>query len=180
VGWIANLEAANVDQANRTCWAVFDQGPVHLECQNGELDGLLRADGSTQAVYWVHKAYAAMTGTRLASGSTEPLMSVFATQPAPGQAQVMVGRHASCTPEVNAYCRQPTAPSAPPAPVTVAVRLPGVSGLVPYTITRIPDQSGTVLQPQPLLSSSALVQNGTAMIVLPAVADGEAYTISIG
>jgi hypothetical protein len=202
-GWIAALESAKVEQANRACWVekagITQQGQTYDECRNGSVDGLftstldtsLRINGladqplQPQANYWVYRFYAAMTGDVLTSSTSDNTLTALATKNDASQTlDILLGRHKSCTRAVNVDCTTQNAPETgaiptpPPAPVTIAVTYPYTATSVTASIADIPNRRGPVLQPIP--EQQVLpVTNGTVTITLPAVADGDAYSISL-
>jgi hypothetical protein len=214
-GWLNAMEDANVDLGSRSCWQLQEGTSVNDGCfgpapghASGRLDGLL-TNGTVQnpkAAYWVHRFYADMTGTRVATTTSDPqfghgppddgthtsadITSAFATRDdATSTVRTMVGRHYSCTPASNALCaggiRQWDSyrPVAPTAPGAVLVKWPYASGSVNVTVKRIPN---TDVQ-GPLASGPVAVSTTTATAVsgqdlrvdLGSVADGEAYTVTV-
>ncbi len=78
IGWLAALEGARVDQANRSCWGGDPGSPIPYEsCWYG-FSGFLTEDNATpQPIYWVYERYAALR-TRFATASTLPHVSAVA------------------------------------------------------------------------------------------------------
>jgi hypothetical protein len=177
-GYIAAFEQADVNEANHTCWPDAPGGAT--DCFGPALDQLLTPDGAQPlAPYWVDAFYASMTGTRLAVRTSDTGVTAFATRDPSGVVRILLGRHQSCVAAVNQFCTQP--PNATPAPegVTLAVHVPaGESSQVRVTVERIPDAAGAV-RPVQVSSSMVTVSGGVGSIQLPAVADGEAYTVVI-
>ena len=178
VGYIAALEAANVDEADMTCLLPTPDGGG---CNAGSLDGLLADDGSTpRAPYWVQLAYATMTGTRAATWSSVPHLSAFATRAsAVGPVQVLLGRHQSCTPAVNPLCPDPESATPGPVNLTLVVKVPGGNRTAVAIVQRIPNQSGGVLLPPTPRTLTVAVRGGQALIPIPSFADGEAYSVTV-
>ncbi len=183
VGDIAALEGASVDRAGRSCWPEPNaNGTVTDDCAGPTLDGLLVGDGSTpRANYWVYATYARMTGTVVATASSDATVSVLATRDdSSGRLVAMVGRHVSCQPGINLSCTGPDAVAVPPVAVSIAVRVPWLVGAAPVTITQVPATWAAVVVPPTALQASLPVVEGRMTLALPAVADGEAYLITIG
>jgi len=104
LGWIYYLDIAKVDWANKACWE-REIGDITetSECIKG-LNGIFAPDEITpQAVYWVHKFYADMKGTKLDISSSDPKIVALASKDDYTQeVQVLVGRY-SCG-QTNAWC----------------------------------------------------------------------------
>ncbi|HMC38130.1 MAG TPA: hypothetical protein VKI19_00615 [Acidimicrobiales bacterium] len=139
VAYLAALNAAAVDGANRSCWSA--------DCQQPTLDGLLTSDGSqARPGYWVRLAYAHMAGTRVAVSSSSLAVTAIATyDPATGAITAIVGRAVGCR-------QDPRCPSGPrnaaPVPVTVLVQVPWTSGGARIQMSRISSRSvAPVVQP---------------------------------
>ena len=165
VGWISALEQAGVSAANRACWS--RPPAIPNECFDGGLDGLLvPGSGRPAAVYWVHAAYAQMTGERLPTASPDATVSAFATERG-STVRILVGRHVSCSVTNQGSC----APSAPVPPAKVTLR--GSWRTVRVSVQRIPASAGAMASP-PVMTFVT-----TGPIVLPAVADGDAYLVTL-
>ena len=202
-GWIAALEQAKVDQANRACWVenagVLEIGTTYDQCMAGTMDGLFTSiydtpsatNGVTDqplqpaANYWVYRFYANMSGAVLPTSTSDNSMTALATKnDATSTMDILVGRHQSCTSQVNTDCNANNAPEvaylptplATPATITVSYPYPATS--VTASITNIPNMRGPVAQP-PAQTQMLPVTNGTVTITLPAVSDGDAYTVEL-
>src|SRR5882724_1064641 len=159
-GWIASLEQAKVDQANRACWQETSAGTSYSECTDGSLDGLFTPTFTSQqteqpqANYWVYRFYAGMQGTVLTSSTSDNTVSMLATNDSTTQTiSLLVGRHKSCTAAVNPDCTTANAPEVGgiptpgPALVNVAVAYPYAASTVTATVTDIPNVRGAVAAP---------------------------------
>jgi hypothetical protein len=182
VAWIDALEKAGVDQANRACWHGPDvTGRRIAECDEGSLDGLfVPASGVPQALYYVYRAYADMAGgTRLATTTTDPYVTAFASRSAANVVRILVGRHQSCTATVRPDCNEPA--SATPAPINVVLRigLPPSAVAAALAVERIPNFSGAVAGTQPILSAPITPTDGILQVPLLRFADGDAYLITV-
>jgi hypothetical protein len=175
VGYIEAMERANVDQANLACFWALDQGPGFSTCDRGVMDDLIRTDGTPHAAYWVHRAYAEMQGgRRLATGSTDPNITAFATTNG-ATVQALVGRSQGCT-----FSRAFACPAAPAAPVSheVALRLPsGTNATV--TLERIANVPATSPGLEPVSTQVLPVVGGVVRIPIPSFADGDAYRVKV-
>ncbi len=173
VGYIEAMERANVDQANLACFWALDQGQGFSTCDRGVMDDLLRSDGTTHASYWVHRAYAQMQGgRRLATGSTDPNITAFATTNG-ATVQALVGRSHGCT-----FSRAFACPAAPAAPVAheVALRLPsGTNATV--TLDRIANVPASSAGIEPVSTQVLPVVGGVVRVPIPSFADGDAYRV---
>jgi len=203
-GWIAALEAANVDEANRSCFVETDpEGNSYGECGGGScrgssatlpgtLDGLftspclgpeaLQPNGN----YWVYRYYASMAGERLAVQTSDQTLTAFATKnDAAEEIQVLAGRHETCTPAQNPYdcslaSKQDIAllPTPVPAEVVLSVRYPYPASTVTVEVGHIPNSSGPVAQPVPTTLTLPVLA-GVVTVPIASFADGDAYTLTI-
>lgn len=202
-GWISALESAGVDQANRACWiektGITEAGQSYSECGYGSVDGLFTstldtpsstngltdAPSQPDANYWVYRFYAGMTGNLLPTTTSDNTVTALATNDSSTQTMsILLGRHKSCTPSVNVDCTTTLAPETaaiptpPSTPVSVSVAYPYSATSVTASIADVPNQRGPVSQPVAQQQTLPVV-NGTVTISLPAVSDGDAYTISL-
>jgi hypothetical protein len=184
VEWISLLESAGIAQAGRACWHDIDvAGKSIAECSEGGLDGLVQpGSGKPEDLYWLYLAYAQMGGVRLATSSSSPTVSAFATiDRSTGTLRVLVGRHVSCTPAVRISCTQPTAPAPAPIPITLRVLQPSGYSTAVVSVTRIPNVAGPMLPPGP----EAVPQLQTiANLTVPlhggaGIQDGDAYSVTL-
>lgn len=184
VGWIAALEQANVDEANRACWHSLNvYGQLKSECSEGALDGLIIGGSSTlpQAVYSVHRAYAGMTGQRVVTSSTDGNnVSAFATRDdSAGTVKVLIGRHQSCTPAIRVDCHQPTGATPDPVNVTLQIDVPWAATPATLEVDRIANTTGVVLAPQPISLQLVNPGQGPIDLTIPGFADGDAYVVTL-
>jgi hypothetical protein len=184
VAWISALEQANVDQADLACWHSPNvYGQLKSECSEGALDGLIIGASSLlpQAVYSVHRAYAAMTGQRAVTSSTDPNnLSAFATRDdGSGTLKVLIGRHQSCTPAVRVDCQQPLSATPPAANVTLQLDVPWSAALATLEVDRIANTTGVVLAPQPVSLQVVSTGQGPIAVSIPGFVDGDAYLVTL-
>jgi hypothetical protein len=199
-GWITALEQANVDQANRSCWTepgITNPLAEYSECgqggsYSGTLDGLFTPpEGGPSALqpnanYWVYRFYAGMSGSRLTTTTSSQSVTAFAARDdASSTISILLGRHLSCTKAVHPQdCTVANAPEVariltpPPAQVVIRISYPYPATSVDATIADIPNVNGPVAPP-PGATQTVPVQNGQVSINLPAVADGDSYTITL-
>jgi hypothetical protein len=175
VGWLATMQEAGIAVANRSCWdrapeSAGDSGP-YSECSEG-LDGLLRADGATpQPLYWVHRAYAALTGSMAAVTSTDVDTSALASVDASATTlTVIVGRH-----------RQRAHDGRVASDVQLDIAYPFAGQAVTVSVERIPDLDtpGPLTAAQPVSSGTAAISNGVVHVDLPGFRDGDAYVVRV-
>jgi hypothetical protein len=181
-GWavaeITALEAANVDEANLSCWGLPPgQGN---ECFRPDLDGLLTPDGTQpHAVYWVFASYAIMSGQRVPVTASSGAVSGFATrQPSNGAIKVLLGRHVSCTARTNRYCNQRGLAPAPASYVSVTIKVSTTSP-VSVAVARVPNVAGALAFPRAGKPNVMDPKSGQITVDLPTVGDGDAYFIDI-
>ncbi|HSQ20633.1 MAG TPA: hypothetical protein VLR92_09685, partial [Blastocatellia bacterium] len=96
VGWLKQLEAAKVDQANRACWGGDPGSSITYEtCWYG-FEGMLTPDNSSpQALYWVYKYYADLGDSRYAVQNAIPKVATIAGRLSDGRIGVLVGNYGS-------------------------------------------------------------------------------------
>ncbi|MHB8508879.1 MAG: hypothetical protein ACYDGR_09565 [Candidatus Dormibacteria bacterium] len=170
VAWLKFLEESNLDAAGRACWDTSDTqgGQTYSGCVRG-MDGLLQSDEITpRAIYWVHKAYAGISTSRvLASSTSTDTVAYAGRNDASRELTALVGRWSVGT--VNS-----------PTTVTATFNVPASYGLtsVHYTVNRIPNQFGAVSQ-TPYASGTAAVLGGQAQLTVNSFADGDAYTFDL-
>ncbi len=166
VGWLYYLEKAQVDHANRACW---DHPRAGSTCWNG-FDGMLLQDNVTpQPIYWVYKAYADLTNSRLSSESSLPQTVALASKDdSKREMRILAGKYGQhgasgrVTIEVNGLHYN-------------------ISSAV-VEIWRIPD-SGNGVQPLPALPppvrEAIRIHENSLSVVIPEFHDGEAYSLFV-
>jgi hypothetical protein len=184
VAWIEAVERSGVNGANRACWHQDDvSGHYVSDCGHGGVDGLfLPGSGLPQAPYWVHRAYADMTGLRVATASNDGAVTgLAASDDGQRTLRVLVGRHQSCDPTVHNICGEPTSAVPAPADITLRVTLPPKWNATTATVTatRIPDVNGILLAPVPTIAQSISFGPRGGQLTLPGVIDGDAYSLTI-
>jgi hypothetical protein len=187
-GMLAAMEDADVEWASRSCWGEKDtDGRFYGTCGEG-LNDLFLADESPQANYWVHRAYADMTGVRVPVTGSDTVTSAFATRDSAAQeVRVLVGRHQQrCqigADPATELCTSNPADDAAPADVEVAVKVPFAASSLQLLVQRIPSPTGHqvgLAAPITVQSTTVAVTGGVATVTIPGYADGEAYTIRLG
>jgi hypothetical protein len=179
VGYMAALEQANVDIASMSCPL---STPGDKGCFEPSLDRLLENDGNTpRPGYWVVLSYANMLGQRVATWSSDPHLSAFATRisTSGGPVQVLLGRHVSCTTAVNPQCHDPLSATPPPVNLTVAVRVGGSNRSAVVTIEHFPDANRSMQTPEAPKFVTVPVVNGVARVPVNNFTDGEAYALTV-
>ena len=179
VGYMAALEQANVDVASMSC-PLASNGD--LGCFEPSLDRLLENDGTTpRPGYWVVEFYANMLGQKLATWSSDPHLSAFATRisTAGGPVQVLLGRHVSCTTAVNPQCHDPLSATPPPVNLTVAVRVRGPDRSAVVTVEHFPDANRAMQAPEAPKFVTVPVVGGVARVPVNNFTDGEAYSLTV-
>jgi len=182
VGWMDSLEAAGVAEATVGCWHELDASARMIsECAEGGLDGLLQpGSGQPQDLYWVHSAYAQMTGERVATSSTDPNISAYATyDAAAGTIQVLIGRHVSCTRAVRTECSQPASATPAPEPVTLRVKAPTGWTVLDASSQRIPNVPGPMASPPSTDHGLFLAPQISIPLAGGRFADGDAYALKL-
>jgi hypothetical protein len=185
-GWLASLESGNVDEANRACWTVTSQAKqTYDECKGGVVDGVLTYNARYgQPNFWVNHGYAAMTGNRVTTTTSDQAVTAFATKnDATSQMSVLLGRHQTCTAGVvlNPPCNQPTSATPPPASVKMTLNYPYAAQTATVNVSRVPNAGVTSggISPVSETPMSLPVTNGVVTFTVPKVADGEAYMVQV-
>jgi hypothetical protein len=169
VGYFRQFEDAGV-QANRTCWNMF-------ECTAG-LNGLFAPSGEPTALYWTHRAYADLDGgSPMAVSSSAPWQfdGLANRDDATRTVRALLGRHWYCNAPVNPWCQHDLGVTAASARATL--QWPYGTEPVTVTVTRMPAGDGVVSAPLPVSSATMTPVSGELAIPLPAVADGDAFSI---
>lgn len=187
-GWIYYLEEAKVDWASRACWErEIGDTTLTSECVKG-LNGVFTEDEKTpQAIYWVHKFYADMKGTKLTVNSSEPkIVALASTDNESKIIQVLIGRY-SCG-QTNSWCNfsASAVSDIPFSPINLEIVLydyPYASNSLSTSITieKIPFSYGSVPLPQPIRSQSynLNLQNNNLVIPISDFGDGEVIRLLI-
>ncbi len=176
-GYITSIERADVDGANRTCWS--DAGPPTFnQCANRSLSGLFSSGGERLANYWVHRFYAGMAGTRVASRVSTAALSTFATTDADNTVRVLVGRHEQCTANLPFGCAQGLTTQVAKN-MTLDVDASPLVTQWHVTVNRIPAATGPLSAPVPMLDTSITPIAGRVSILLNSVNDGDAVTVTL-
>jgi hypothetical protein len=136
-------------------------------------------DGHPTATWWVHRDYAAMTGTKILADGNAPQLPAFATRASNGEIDVLVGNDFGCSNAVTPNCPA-NAPLAGPIAPAMAVHLP-IDAATNYTVAvdRIAYRAGAMDQPDHLLSPPATFLNGVLTLSLPTMAGGEALFVRL-
>lgn len=183
-GWLtselAGIEAGGVATANRSCFPT--QTAPGVDGCNGSpatLDNLLTASLQPGADYQVLSTYAHMTGGVIQSSASDPTVGVLGAIDSNNNLRLLVGRAYTCAAAVNPDCDQPAAWAPAPADIPVAVAVPW-TGTAVVSVSRIPDLPGQPVSPVAVQTDVAVpVLNGSVVVTLPKVADGEAYTLTM-
>jgi hypothetical protein len=186
VAWFAALEAADVQWASRACWDGYENGRTWSDCWRG-LDGLFLRDGvSRQALYWVFRGYAAMSGRRLvvagtsAGGGASRTVALAARDDVKNEIRVLVGR----------YQRIVRGEVPPVTLADVTVRLTGLAPALPQASVRVeriayqrvsghPNAVQPLAAPQVVAPRRLPVRGGVLSIDLPALPDYEVASIVV-
>jgi hypothetical protein len=176
LGHVIALEQAGVDEANRACYE---------DCMNGGDSLLDPADRQTpRMTYWGRLAYAAMTGTRVATDTTQRDTTAMTTVDGAAQSlTTIVARHHGCSVAGNTDCPSgafvsPTASGR----TTLALRLPASAAGRRATVS-VTTLGATVADSskQPAASVSTVKVSGASLATVPlaSLADGAAYVVKV-
>ncbi|MFL6204046.1 MAG: hypothetical protein ACJ739_01720 [Acidimicrobiales bacterium] len=179
VGYLTALETAGANVAGMACWPVVKDGISYDTCFSdpGLLDGLISPLGTETDTYAVHKAYAAMTGSRLQTSATDVWTSGLSTIDSTGKLRALVGRHQSCTLAVDQGCHAGLAVAPLGKPVTLALKVPCTNryDLQVQLIANVHNSGPAV---PVTVSNTYNVRCGTTQkVLLPALTDGSAYSV---
>jgi hypothetical protein len=184
-GWyaaeLATIEASSAASANRTCFYTATNPAVSSGCSAypTTLDELLTSSGGTSADYRVLAAFGQLAGSRIVATPSDQTFGAIGAVDSGGAVRFLLGRAATCVAAVNPDCGEPASWTPAPADVAMNVKLPW-SGTATVTIDRIPDVPGqNVGGPTVVSSQTVTVTRGSINLVLPSVADGEAWTVTI-
>lgn len=164
VAWLAHLEAAGVDAANRACWG---EG-----CSAG-LNGLFAADNRTPTpLYWAHLWYAELPSQRLRATSTEPTFAVLSGKDDAKRAvTLLVGRYDAHTTGALPKRLELRIERFPYAAMAVRIDVLSVSPPNPFRRAQ--------KRPVRVASIGSTVRDGEVVTNLPMPQDGDAYRIVV-
>ena len=94
VGWLKQLEAAKIDQANRACWGGDPGSSINYDtCWYG-FEGMLTPDNSSpQALYWIYKYYADLGDSRFSTQNSISKIAAISGQLSDGRVGVLLGNY---------------------------------------------------------------------------------------
>lgn len=173
VGFFSVFENTDVEWVNRACWPVSDGTTSWNTCNIG-WNGLFWHDGeSPLPLYWTHRAFAALSGNKLnTTSSNDTTFSLLACNDVVNQeVRILTGRHKS-----DLW-------SSPAAPEDVNLTInnyPYLSnGTIPIVIQKIKGQDiySPLAQPELITDDSVTVTSGIIHISIPNYADGDVYYI---
>ena len=174
VGFDAAMEGSGLGLASMSCWMHSDaQGP-YSGCTSGAVDGLFLRGGTTPtANYWLQKAYADLTGDRVAVTTDEDDVTGVAAVDG-DTVGVIVGKHGGCHP-LGRACSSAASTAAPRSTV-VSVRVPSAG--TTYLVTQSLIRPGTAT---PVVATSSLTSdvNGNLVAYNGILADGDAVSVTI-
>lgn len=177
-GYFAAEEQAGIDEANRACWP-YPGSTDASTCFQANLGELLNSDGNPNASYWTMVDYAAMSGMRVASESSDINLSSLAVTDSSGVTRILLGRHQTCSqPTTGSYCNGPTALPAPVA-TTVQVLLPTSASSATVQIQEMANSRADVPTAPATTTSTVPVSGGLATVSIPSFGDGEAYFVTV-
>jgi hypothetical protein len=193
VGFIDAVEHTGIAQAAHSCFGSWNHDkPSHgRNCSEttSTLNGQLANDGvTTYPIYWVSRAYAAMSydaahataTTVVASRASHPSFGVFATRnPATSSVTALIGRHQTCVGGTNADCGE-TAAAPVDVPLTVSFPYAAPAG-VRVRVERIPltYHASPIEAPLLLLDRVVALTGGQVTVTLPQFADGDALVVTV-
>jgi len=179
-GEIAAIESSGVALAERTCWPSASDPAAGDPCFHSPstLDGLLLADGRPTSAYWVRQAYSALSGPLIRMASSDVTFSGLAAIGGGDVVRILVGRHATCTSQVNPDCSAPASTTPPPADVTVQLRVPW-SGATNLVVQQIPNVRGAVNGPTAVMAGTEQAVGGDVSVVLPHFSDGDSFSVVV-
>jgi hypothetical protein len=184
--YMAVLEDAGVATAASSCFLITVRVNILLTrtyntCTSspGLLDGLRAPDGQTNAAYWVHAGLAAMTGTKLATATTERWTTAVTALAPDGSMSVLIGRAHGCDGRFQQYCPSFATPD-PTAEAKIAMpRTATMANSYQVTVQRIRNV-GLLAGPATSTAPTATASNGTFVIPIPGgIADGDAVIVRL-
>ncbi len=170
VGWFRAFEDSGVAQANRACFSSY-------ECESTVLNGLLTAANEPTAAWWVHRLYADLADAPrvpVTSSSSWQLDGLASRDDASRTVRALLGRHWSCNPGANAWCKEYL--GIRPASVQVSIAWP--YGNQPVTVTTSLLPAGTAALTAPYSSTQTLYPAaGKIVVAVPSLSDGSAISL---
>jgi len=165
VGWLKQLEAAKIDQANRACWGGDPGSSINYEtCWYG-FEGMLTPDNlSPQALYWIYKYYADLGDSRYSIQNSIPKVAAISGQLSDGRIGVLVGNYGVGSAVFRIKLNNFQNPSA---------------GIDIYRLVNNLNQVVALPQVDLFKSLSLDAQNSTLSIDMSEVLVGEAYWVVI-
>ena len=121
VAYLSALTDAQVGSAGRACWPP--------DCWSPTLDGLLGSDGtSTMPDYWVRVAYAQMSGSMVATTSSDDGVTALSSyDPTSRTVSALLGRGVGCVQDPTCNSVWPAAALSSPESVSVTLTVPWTS-----------------------------------------------------
>jgi hypothetical protein len=179
-GEIAAVESSSVAFAERSCWATASDPAAGNPCFHtpSTLDGLLLGDGRPTSNYWVRQAYSALSGRLISTASSDVSFSAVAAISAADDIRVLVGRHVTCTSQINPDCSTPARDTPRAADVTVQLLVPW-SGPTNLLVQRIPNIRGPVNGPTTVAAVTEPAVRGALTVVLPQFSDEDAFSVML-
>jgi hypothetical protein len=180
IGWLYNIDAAQLDWANRSCWSLGGSNYC-----NGGLNGLLMPDTATpQALYWVHRAYADMDGkTRLdVSAGDDHTVALASKDSASKEIRILAGRYCHTGDRTWLSCYDPTLQKGPNGDVQFLLTHNTDLDSVLLEIYKIPSSDNVpkaLLQPLLVSRRTLRVVDGVLSFMIYDFADEDAYSIII-
>ena len=161
VGQLAAVDAAEVTEANRSCFGT---------CADGYLDGLLAGDGKTPLPgYWVYALYARIAGRKLPVATTFTGVTALAAIAPSGTVGILLGRHQGCVTQTPACGR---------SSVSVLVRVP-FRGTATVAVAVVAAGRGPLAFPTVEPAMTRPVIGGLVSIDMPAINDGDAVAVTV-
>lgn len=170
VGWLYYFEAAGVDVAARACWDVRDSllSKKWSTCWNS-FNGLLSKDNQRPSdIYWLYKAHSDLGDSRFNTTTTDNHVVAIAGRADGSRAlTVLLGKY-----------QRPT------SSVVLEIRNADSAGQeVNIRIVKIPNNENKPnpadLSELPQTTRRAQVRDGSILQVIPDVADGDAFIITV-
>jgi hypothetical protein len=182
-GYLAEEDHAGVAMASRTCWPYpgdTSSQSIVADCFGPTLDTLFAKGTQTPLVsFWVLADYATMNGTKLWSASTDPALSELAVTDGAGTTSILLGRHQTCSGWTAGYGACPVTVPPPPIATTINLLVPSGATSATVQVQELPDTLNAMATAPASALQTVRVSGGVATLTLPAVADGEAYFITV-
>jgi hypothetical protein len=178
-GYLASEQAAGIAFGGRTCWDYPSGGDAGAYCGGPYLDQILNLDGQPNASYWTMADYAAMSGTTVASASSDANLSSLAATDSAGTTTILLGRHQTCSGWTAGSTSCPVVSAPAPVATTVTVLVPTGATSATVSVQEIADNLLDLPSAPATTTTTVPVSSGKLTVSIPSFGDGESYFLTV-